>query len=97
MGERGEWLSSSWLACAAAAFPVEAVASVVSEEWADCRGAVGWGAAGVGVILVLASFLVPSALLFMFGAVTMAVGASSTRNFEDKKEKLTKKRKRISI
>jgi hypothetical protein len=58
---------------------------------------VGWGAAGVGVILVLASFLVSSPFLFMIGAVMMAVGASSTRIFEDKKEKLTKKRKRISI
>lgn len=58
---------------------------------------VGWGAAGVGVILVLASFSVSSALLFMFGAVMMAVGASSTRIFEDKKENLTKKRKRIAV
>lgn len=58
---------------------------------------VGWGVAGVGVILVLASFLVSSPFLFMIGAVMMAVGASSTRIFEDKKEKLTKKRKRISI
>ena len=58
---------------------------------------VGWGAAGVGVILVFASFLVSSALLFLSGAIMMAVGASSTRIFEDKKEKLTKKRKRIAI
>ena len=58
---------------------------------------VGWGAAGVGVILVLASLLVSNAILFVIGAIMMAVGASSTRIFEDKKEKLTKKRKRIAI
>ena len=58
---------------------------------------VGWGVAGIGVILVLVSFLVSSVLLFLSGAVMMAVGASSTRILEDKKEKLTKKRKRIAI
>jgi hypothetical protein len=58
---------------------------------------VGWATAGAGVILAAVGFFATNALAFLIGVVSMAVGASSTRIFEDKREKLTKKRKRILI
>lgn len=58
---------------------------------------VGWATAGAGVILVAVGFFATNALVFMVGVVSMAVGALSTRIFEEKREKLIKKRKRILI
>jgi hypothetical protein len=58
---------------------------------------ISWAAAGIGVILVLASLFASSALLFVLGVVMMGVGASSTRIFEERLGKLAMKRKRIVI
>jgi hypothetical protein len=58
---------------------------------------VGWATAGAGVILVAVGFFATNALVFLIGVVPMAVGASSTRIFEEKREKLIMKRKRILI
>ena len=58
---------------------------------------IGWATAGTGVLLVALGFFATSALVFLIGVVPMAVGASSTRIFEERKAKLIKARKRILI
>jgi hypothetical protein len=57
----------------------------------------GWTAAGSGLLMVAAGFLIPSIELFMAGVFPLTVGALSTRYFEDRIYKLTRTRKRIAI
>jgi len=56
-----------------------------------------WITAGVGVIIVTAGFFMSNVTLFVIGVVPLTIGALFTRLFEDRQQKLTKKRKRIAI
>jgi len=56
-----------------------------------------WIAAGAGVIVVTAGFFLSNVALFVIGVVPLTAGALLTRFFEDRQQKLTKKRKRIAI
>jgi hypothetical protein len=58
---------------------------------------IGWAFAGAGVILTAVGFFAADVLVFLIGVMMMAVGASSTRIFEERKEKLVKKRMRIRV
>jgi hypothetical protein len=58
---------------------------------------IGWTTAGVGLVLVAIGFFVPNVHVFLFGVLPLTGGALSTRHFEDKREKLTRTRKRIEI
>ena len=56
-----------------------------------------WITAGVGLIIVTAGFFISNVILFVIGVVPLTIGALFTRLFEDRQQKLTKKRKRIAI
>ena len=56
-----------------------------------------WVTAGVGVIIVAGGFFMSNVTLFVIGVVPLTIGALFTRLFEDRQQKLTKKRKRITI
>jgi hypothetical protein len=58
---------------------------------------IGWTTAVVGLLLVAVGFFVKNVDVFLFGVLPMAGGALSTRHFEDRREKLTRTRKRIAI
>jgi hypothetical protein len=58
---------------------------------------IGWTMAVVGLVLVAIGFFVHNVDVFLFGVLPMTGGALSTRHFEDKREKLTRTRKRIAI
>lgn len=56
-----------------------------------------WITAGAGVLIATAGFFMSNATLFVIGVVPLTMGALFTRLFEDRQQKLTKKRKRITI
>jgi len=56
-----------------------------------------WITAGAGVIIITAGFFMSNVTLFVIGVVPLTIGALFTRLFEDRQQKLTKKRKRITI
>jgi hypothetical protein len=56
-----------------------------------------WITAGAGLIIVTAGFFISNVALFVIGVVPLTTGALLTRLFEDRQQKLTKKRKRIAI
>ena len=56
-----------------------------------------WVLAGVGVMLFVIGFFIANVLVFLVGAASATVASFSLRYLEDKREKLTKKRKRIAI
>jgi len=66
-------------------------------ETARRNGIIGWATAGAGLLLVALGFFATDALVFFIGIVPMVIGSSSTRVFEERKEKLDKTRKRIRI
>jgi len=56
-----------------------------------------WITAGAGLIIVAAGLFMSNATLFLIGVVPLTIGALFTRLFDDRQQKLTKKRKRIAI
>jgi hypothetical protein len=56
-----------------------------------------WTTAGAGLIIVAAGLFMSNATLFLIGVVPLTIGALFTRLFDDRQQKLTKKRKRIAI
>ena len=58
---------------------------------------IGWITAGVGLLLVAIGFFAPNVHVFLLGVLPLMCGALSTRHFEDKREKLTRTRKRLGI
>lgn len=56
-----------------------------------------WALSGVGVVLFVIGFFMTNVLVFLVGAASATVASFSLRYLEDKREKLTKKRKRIAI
>jgi len=58
---------------------------------------IGWSISGIGLVVVIISFVVADAMLFIAGNFTVIFGTLSTRYLENKIDKLTKMRKRIVI
>jgi hypothetical protein len=56
-----------------------------------------WSISGGGAIVVIISFILGNAIIFLAGALIASIGTLLTKHFEDKVEKLTKERKRIAI
>jgi hypothetical protein len=56
-----------------------------------------WTIAGVGIVLLVVGLIIVNVLVFLAGAVSATFASFSLRYFEDRLEKLTKKRKRINI
>lgn len=56
-----------------------------------------WITAAAGLSIVAAGYFVSNVTLFLIGVVPLTIGALFTRLFEDRKQKLMKKRKRIAI
>ena len=57
----------------------------------------GWGACGVGIVLIIVAFIIADPLSFIAGNVLVICGTLGTRYLEDRIFKLTKLRKRIEI
>jgi hypothetical protein len=56
-----------------------------------------WALAGVGVVLFVIGLFVANVPVFLIGVASVTVASFSLRYLEDKRERLTKKRKRIAI
>ena len=56
-----------------------------------------WATAGVGIVLILATFLTKVFIIFVPGFLIATISAFLTRHFEQKVVKLTSTRQRISI
>jgi hypothetical protein len=56
-----------------------------------------WALAGAGMVLFVIGFFMANVLVFLVGAASATVASFSLRYLDDKREKLTKKRKRIAI
>jgi len=58
---------------------------------------IGWATSGIGLVLIIISFVIADAMLFIAGNFTVVFGTLSTRHLENKIDKLTKMKKRIVI
>lgn len=58
---------------------------------------IGWMIAGFGLLIVAIGFLTKNATILIAGVFPLTGGALSTSYFTDKRDKLTKIRKRIAI
>jgi len=58
---------------------------------------IGWTVAGLGLLTVAFGFFMADVNLFIGGIFPLTGGALSTSHFEDRRNKLTRLRKRIAI
>jgi hypothetical protein len=66
------------------------------EESRRCNR-ISWGTSGLGLLLIASAFVIINAAFFIGGALIAAIGAFSTRYYENKMYHLTKLRKSIAL